>query len=176
MTMADTIAVMRDGQVEQLGGPVELYEHPRTEFVANFLGQSNLLEGAVTARDGTDAVVDVHGTDVRVPAARLPGSGGRVRIGVRPEKLDLVTSGSDGHAGRRNTVAGTLLDSSFIGVSTQYLVETPWGAELMVFSQNRAPAPDLAPGTDVHVTWDPDQTFVLSDRADQPAEPGAEPA
>ena len=164
MTMADTIAVMRAGQVEQLGSPVDLYDRPRTEFVANFLGQSNLLDGTVTAKDGDHAVLDVHGTRVRVPAARLPAAG-RVRIGVRPEKLDLDPSDAGGKADRRNALPGRLIDASFIGVSMQYLVRTAWDAELMVFVQNRAAAHGLAPGTEVTMRWEPEQTFVLEETA-----------
>jgi spermidine/putrescine transport system ATP-binding protein len=161
MTMADTIAVMRAGRVEQLGSPEELYERPRTEFVANFLGQSNLLDGTVQSRDGDHAVVDVHNTTVRVPAGGLPASG-KVRIGVRPEKLDLVQADSNGQGGdRRNALAGTVIDSSFIGVSIQYVVRTAWDDELMVFVQNRAAAHTIAPGNTVTMRWEPEQTFVL---------------
>jgi len=160
MTMADTIAVMRAGRVEQLGSPVELYEHPRTEFVANFLGQSNLLDGRVTGRDGDTAIVDVHGTNVRVPADGLPAQG-PVRIGVRPEKIDIVPVGNGDDA--RNALDGTVIDSSFIGVSVQYLVRTAWDDELMVVAQNRAPSHEVAPGTDVSLRWHPAQTFVLAE-------------
>jgi spermidine/putrescine transport system ATP-binding protein len=160
MTMADTIAVMRDGRVEQLGSPVELYERPKTEFVANFLGQSNLLDATVTARDNGHAVVEVHGTSLRVPASDVPGWGA-VRIGVRPEKLDLVPAGADGYTDHRNALPGTIIDSSFIGVSIQYVVETAWGDELMVFAPNRASSHGIAPGTRVSMRWEADQTFVL---------------
>ena len=161
MTMADTIAVMNAGKVEQLGTPVELYEHPRTEFVANFLGQSNLLDCAVTA-SGDSGVVDVHGNALRVPAERLPAAG-PVRIGVRPEKIDIVPVDGDDHNDRRNHLEGTIVDSSFIGVSTQYLVRMPWEDELMVVSQNRGPAHVLHPGAAVRLRWHPDQTFVLNE-------------
>lgn len=165
MTMADTIAVMRAGQVEQLGSPVELYEHPRTEFVANFLGQSNLLAGRVTGRDGDTAVVEVHGTKLRVPAGDVP-SQGAVRVGVRPEKLDIVPAGAPGTPeteDHRNALDGTVVDSSFIGVSVQYMVRTAWDDELMVFAQNRAPSHAVAPGTEVSLRWHPAQTFVLAE-------------
>ena len=161
MTMADTIAVMRAGKVEQLGTPVELYERPRTEFVANFLGQSNLLDCAVRT-SGSEGVVDVHGNALRVPAERLP-SAGPVKIGVRPEKIDIVPADTDGHNDQRNQLDGTIIDSSFIGVSTQYVVRMPWEDELNVFSQNRDPAEVLHPGAAVHLRWQPDQTFVLED-------------
>lgn len=178
MTMADTIAVMRAGQVEQLGSPVELYERPRTAFVAEFLGQSNLLDARVVGRDGAHTVVEVHGTTLRVPADRAPGSG-TTRIGVRPEKLDL-TAVADGSAvgngtaggggggggsggGEHNHIAATVVDSSFIGVSTQYLVRTGWDDELTAVEQNRTAAEPLAPGTRVTLRWRPEQTFVLAE-------------
>jgi spermidine/putrescine transport system ATP-binding protein len=160
MTMADTIAVMNAGKVEQLGTPVELYEHPRTEFVANFLGQSNLLDCAITASGG-NGVVDVHGNALRVPTERLPAAG-PVKIGVRPEKIDIVAVDADDHNDHRNQLEGTIVDSSFIGVSTQYVVRMPWEAELMVVSHNRGPAHVLRPGATVRLRWDPDQTFVLN--------------
>jgi spermidine/putrescine transport system ATP-binding protein len=83
MTMADTIAVMHHGRVEQLGRPEELYERPRTEFVAGFLGVSNLLRGTVT---GPDRVRIAAGDELNVA---LGGRTGDVAIGVRPEKLRL---------------------------------------------------------------------------------------
>jgi spermidine/putrescine transport system ATP-binding protein len=164
MTMADTIAVMRAGRVEQIGSPAELYEHPRNEFVANFLGQSNLLDATVRSRDGDHAVVDVHGMALRVPAGGVSGAEA-VRIGVRPEKIDLMADGTDGHHDRRNALPGTVVDSSFIGVSIQYVVRTAWGDELMVVAQNRTPARGVTPGSAVTLRWEPEQTFVLDEAA-----------
>ena len=77
MTMADTIAVMNAGVIEQMGAPDELYENPRTTFVANFLGQSNLIEGQIKSRSGDLATVDMHGIDVSVPSARTHADGDR---------------------------------------------------------------------------------------------------
>ncbi len=75
MTMADTIAVMNAGVIEQLGSPVELYEHPATTFAANFLGQSNLVAGRGGRRRGADGLdLDVHG-------ARLVGDRGQLGVG-----------------------------------------------------------------------------------------------
>ena len=85
MTMSDRIAVMRAGRIEQLGNPEELYERPRTAFVAGFLGVSNLLEGEVAGRDGSLVTVRLpDGTLLRAPADGVASSGG-VRIGVGPE-------------------------------------------------------------------------------------------
>ena len=88
MTMADRIAVMNQGQVEQIGPPGELYEQPRTAFVAGFLGVSNMVWATVTG-PGT---VQLHeGTVARVPQESLEGGHKELRIGVRPEKMRIVT-------------------------------------------------------------------------------------
>ena len=84
MTMADTIAVMNSGVIEQMGSPTELYENPRTTFVANFLGQSNLIAGSVTSADGDVVRVDMHGTQVSIPADRAHVRNGKGWIGIRP--------------------------------------------------------------------------------------------
>ncbi|TMK27476.1 MAG: ABC transporter ATP-binding protein, partial [Actinobacteria bacterium] len=86
MTMADRIAVMNAGRIEQLGTPTELYETPQTAYVAGFLGVSNLIAGTVA---GPDRVRLHGGPEVRVPPAALAGRSGEVAVGIRPEKIDL---------------------------------------------------------------------------------------
>src|SRR3954462_9423966 len=93
MTMADEIAVMNEGRIEQAGSATDLYETPRTEFVASFLGDCNLIDGRLGRRDATAADFETHdGAHLRVPAARIDPSlnGSPVRVGVRPEKLTLL--------------------------------------------------------------------------------------
>jgi spermidine/putrescine transport system ATP-binding protein len=169
MTMADTIAVMNSGVIEQLGDPAELYERPHTTFVANFLGQSNLLPGTVTGGDGEHVVVDVHGRSMRVLRSRCSSQDGAVWFGVRPEKLRIVPEGAAPQAG--NELSGTVTDASFTGVSTQYLVRLPRGQEITVVQQNDGSAP-LRPGQDVTVQWAPEHGFALD--ADQDAHAGEE--
>ncbi len=159
MTMADTVAVMNKGKIEQMGAPVDIYDLPRTAFVANFLGQSNLLEGSVTG--GGDVLsVSAQGHHFGVPAARSVVTSGAIAIGVRPEKLSLATSGQPVDEGR-NAIPGKVTDASFTGVSTQYLVMTPWETEWVVFEQNRASA-IMRPGDDVTIHWDVAHTFGLA--------------
>lgn len=165
MTMADRIAVMRHGHIEQLGPPEELYERPATEFVAGFLGVSNLLEGEVAGHDGPLASIRLKdGSILRAPSEAADGAT-TVRVGVRPEKL-RVTHGAaeqpepDG----LNVLRGTVLDASYIGVSTQYLVETADGHKLTVYAQNLetgGAAEALADGEQVRLTWKPQHTFVI---------------
>ena len=159
MTMADTIAVMNAGHIEQLGGPVELYDKPSTVFVANFLGQSNLITGRVTGRDGGNAVVDTGTATLSVPLATA-ADGTQVQIGVRPEKLRLEPESASEAAAGSNAIAGVVTDVSFTGVSTQYLVQTPAEQELTVFAQNTGEAQHRV-GDRVRVVWRPENTFVI---------------
>ena len=152
MTMADRIAVMDDGHIEQLGTPGELYESPQTRFVAGFLGVSNLISAEV--RNG--GVVARDGTALRVAADALAGKSGPVAIGVRPEKIHL-------NGDEANRIPGRVAESAYIGVATQYIVDTDVG-RLMVFAQNTRPGADaLGPGSPVTLTFNPESAFVLED-------------
>jgi spermidine/putrescine transport system ATP-binding protein len=149
MTMADSIAVMDLGHIEQLGSPDELYERPATSFVARFLGVSNLLEGE-SVGDGVVRLRD--GATLRAPAAS--GRKGRVAVGIRPEKLRLG-------AGEGNSVSGEVRERAYIGVSTQYIVATPHG-DITVYVQNTdSNAVAVQPGDQVTVSWSPEATFVV---------------
>ncbi|MDR7279203.1 ABC transporter ATP-binding protein [Catenuloplanes atrovinosus] len=163
MTMADTVAVMNAGRIEQLGAPTEIYEFPATPFVANFLGQSNLLAATGGGRSGDDLLVTAHGARFTVPAARSRATGDEVYLGVRPEKMHLFAT-ADQVPGGLQHVTGTVTDSSYVGVSTQYLVRTAWDTELSVFAPNIGVDGPLRPGTDVTVAWNPAHAFLL-DRA-----------
>jgi spermidine/putrescine transport system ATP-binding protein len=149
MTMADSIAVMSDGHIEQLGSPDDLYERPATPFVARFLGVSNLLQG-VSNGDGTVRLDD--GSVVRAPAAA--GRQGPVAVGIRPEKIRLGRT-------EENALSGEVKERAYIGVSTQYIVTTAHGL-LTVYAQNSdAGAAALHPGDQVTLSWSPDSTFVV---------------
>ena len=165
--MSDRIAVMRAGRIEQLGEPEELYERPRTDFVAGFLGVSNLLGGSVTRREGSMITVQVgDGSQLRA-RADLANGARSVRVGVRPEKLRLTTLAegeSDTVEPDLNALEGVILDASYIGVSTQYLVRTRDGQALTVYAQNLetgGAAEAHANGQRVRLTWNPEHTFVI---------------
>ena len=178
MTMADTVAVMNRGVIEQMGPPEELYEKPRTTFVANFLGQSNLVRGRVVEHAGSDLLtLDLHGAKVRAPRPADGKLDGDVLLGVRPEKVRLVPDGAadsaaDGARGENVLPGGRVVDVSFIGVSTQYLVRMPWGQSLGVFAQNSGAAPAARRGDEVAVAWLPEHGFLLD--AAQDADAGLE--
>jgi spermidine/putrescine transport system ATP-binding protein len=171
MTMADTIAVMNAGQIEQMGAPDELYENPRTTFVANFLGQSNLIEGTITSRDGDLTKVDMHGIPVSVPRERTHADSGQGWVGIRPEKVLIGDVGEALDAPGHTIPGGVITDVSFVGVSTQYLVKMPWGQELQVFEQNTGRRRIFRVGDKVELSWRPEYAFLLDH--DQDASAGA---
>jgi spermidine/putrescine transport system ATP-binding protein len=163
MTMSDGLAVMRGGHIEQIGPPQEVYEHPATEFVAGFLGASNLLPGSVEDRKGEFGVVTLtSGEKVRVPVQALNGAGRRVKVGVRPEKIRILP-GADAPGSGDNAVHGRLRLSTYVGVSSQYEVELPAGSVLTVYEQNLGGPGRWAPspGDDVVLAWHPEHTFVV---------------
>jgi spermidine/putrescine transport system ATP-binding protein len=151
MTMADRIAVMNRGRIEQLGAPDELYERPETSFVASFLGISNLLRGEVA---GPDAVRLGDGTSVRVRAGSLNGRTGAVAVGIRPEKIRPDDQDV-------NTLPGVVKERAYIGVSTQYIVETANGDITVVVLNDRPGTVPHDPGDHLTLSWDPEATFVV---------------
>jgi spermidine/putrescine transport system ATP-binding protein len=157
MTMADTVAVMNKGHIEQLGPPAHLYDLPRTRFVANFLGQANTGVGAIEGTDGEHLVADVFGTKVKISRTRSQVHDGEVLFGVRPEK---VTVSREQPQGVGNDVKGVVRDVSFLGVATSYLVDMPSGATWSCYEQNLDVEPiDLRPGDEVWLTWNPGHAF-----------------
>jgi len=167
MTMADTIAVMNHGAMEQMGAPEELYDHPRTTFVANFLGRSNLIAGDVVGSEGARLVVEVADTRVTVEGGSgLGPAHGRVWVGVRPEKVFLDDASAAPDPDVNTLSGGVVTDVGFVGVSTEYLVRMPWGQELSVFEQNTGSRPSLGPGSPVQLRWRPAHTFLLDQHQD----------
>jgi spermidine/putrescine transport system ATP-binding protein len=154
MTMADRIAVMNEGRIEQLGTPDELYERPQTPFVAGFLGISNLLAGTVSAMDGVRLE---DGATIRVPAESLRGRSGPVAVGIRPEKIRP-------DAQDENTLQGVVRERAYIGVSTQYIVETRNGNVTVVVLNDRPGTVPHGPGDRLTLSWDPEATFVVDPR------------
>jgi spermidine/putrescine transport system ATP-binding protein len=151
MTMADGIAVMNAGRIEQLGAPNDLYERPQTAFVAGFLGISNLLRGEVA---GPDEVRLSDGTTVHVRAGSLNGRRGAIAVGIRPEKIR-----PDDHDANR--LAGVVKERAYIGVSTQYVVDTANGDVTVVVLNDRPGTVPHDPGDRLILSWDPEATFVV---------------
>ncbi|OOV15529.1 Fe3+/spermidine/putrescine ABC transporter ATP-binding protein [Deinococcus sp. LM3] len=131
LVMSDRIAVMNRGRVEQLGRAEELYERPRTAFVANFLGSSNLIEGTVLSVDGKGATVQtVHGP-LRTTHGEGLRPGQNVTLSVRPEKLRMERDDET----EGNEIRATVDDIVYTGAENQYLLRAS-GQQLVVFQLN----------------------------------------
>jgi spermidine/putrescine transport system ATP-binding protein len=163
MSMADTVAVMNHGRIEQMGVPTELYELPRTAFVADFLGQSNLFRGNVVSASATSIVVDVAGEKLTVPTHRSARDSGDVTVGMRPEKAQMRWGKEKPPADHNVLTGGRVTSVSYSGVSSQYTVSFPSVGTVLVFQQNADSGGPVAAGTEVTVSWPIDSTFGLQD-------------
>ena len=157
--MADTVAVMNKGKIEQMGAPRDLYELPKTAFVANFLGKSNLMYGTVTEDLGDAVAVNAAGHRLVMPKNRSVAHSGAAVVGVRPEKMRVMNL-PDEYSPSANMLTGTVLDASFTGVSTEYLVEVQGIGTIGTFSQNMG-QPPAQRGDTVRMTWEPEFSFGL---------------
>jgi spermidine/putrescine ABC transporter ATP-binding subunit len=158
LSMADRIAVIDRGVVRQVARPTELYEHPNSRFVADFIGNMNLLEGTVRHyADGT-LVIDVTGLgQVKIPAASM--TSGAVSVAVRPEKIKLYTAWPGDTV---TAFAATVYHVAYYGNQTHVFVHTESGIELTATVQNTSRhggTPML--GERLWVGWAPDDALVL---------------
>ena len=165
MTMADTVAVMNKGRIEQMGAPEELYELPRTGFVAQFLGKSNLIAATVETDRGGVLTARTPAGVLALPSDRAVETTGSITIGVRPEKLTVHGEAPVDDASRNVLGPGRVLDASFTGVSTEYLVEIPGAGSVTAYVQNMTPGGAFAAGAEVWVSWHRDHTFGLESGA-----------
>jgi spermidine/putrescine transport system ATP-binding protein len=165
MSMADTIAVMNKGCIEQQGSATDLYESPQTAFVARFLGISNLLDAEMEGETGdVTSARTTDGAQLHVPTERVgPHAGAAVSVGVRPEKIRLQKSGGEIPDGS-NVLRGKVNLSTFAGVTLQYEVTTPGGGEITVICQNEDGSVDggIGAGQEVDLVWDARHTFLVA--------------
>jgi spermidine/putrescine ABC transporter ATP-binding subunit len=166
LTLSDRIGVMHRGRLEQVGSPEDLYERPRTRFVADFIGESNFLSGRVLGADASGVAFETaRGGKLR--AAAGPGTAaGPAVLFVRPEKIALAAEAGEG----LNAAAGTVRDAVFVGESCRYQVELDTGDRLTVKQMNTLARSAHAPGDRVTVAFRPHDARVF------PGEPEGEPA
>ncbi len=165
LTMSDRIAVMDRARIAQVGTPAQVYEDPRTAFVADFIGECNFFAGTVTARDdGLATVAAPGGATFRIPAADGLGPGRAVRIAVRPEWHDVWRPAEVPAA--ENAVPGTVRDVVYLGETVHVIVRLADGADVRVALRNEGqlikPVP-WRPGDAVAVGWLPEDCQVLEE-------------
>ena len=163
MDMADTVAVMNLGKIEQMGAPEALYDRPKTAFVARFLGQSNIFVGEVV--ENTDSVIAIscNGQRIATPKARSEKHSGKIAVGVRPEKVTFHESKPDLGSDHNLVGPGEIIDIRFTGVSNQYLIDVPGFGDITVFAQNVGKSPVVELGAQVWISWKVEHGFGLSD-------------
>jgi spermidine/putrescine transport system ATP-binding protein len=161
LTMSDRIAVMNDGAIEHLGTPRDIYEHPRTRFVAGFIGTSNLISGTASRVEGGRAVIEVS-PDERIVVPVSDGGvapGSPLELTVRPEKIEIST---DRPPDRGCVLRGKVNEVVYLGTSTNFSVTTTTGADIVVFQQNSAAAGDVAArGDNVWLSWQPEHSYPI---------------
>ena len=158
LTMSDRIVLLNVGRIEQMGRPGDLYEKPQNKFVADFIGETNLLEGKVLKREGNLIHLETQ-SGIRINAVYegdLKREG--VSVSLRPEKVLIVTGESE----LKNTFSATLEDIIYIGETTKFKVALEGkGDEIFLKLQNRKGIPKLSRGDTVRVGWDADDMTVF---------------
>jgi spermidine/putrescine transport system ATP-binding protein len=154
--MSDEIAVMNDGRLEQLGDVTEIYEQPATKFVADFIGETNLVDGTYV-EDGEGAVVSAGGVDYRVPPTE--DASGEVAFAVRPEKIAVGAGAAD----LDNSFPAEVIDEIYKGNVGKFLVALDNGTEFTVDVQLTDDAEYLSVGQSVTVGWAMDRSIVLTE-------------
>lgn len=156
--MSDRIAVMRRGRIEQLGTPVEIYERPGSAFVADFIGNTNLLRGVVAGQDGAVTLVDCGGTTLRAVAADGRAAPGQEAvIALRPEKIVLGAPKA-----MDNQLSATVTHLVYLGESVVYHLRSEGGIELEALELARAGAVSYPVGTPVEVGWRAEHACLLA--------------
>ncbi len=162
LTMSDRIAVMSLGKVRQMGTAVEIYERPTSRFVADFIGESNFLDGKVKSIKGDQAIVNITawGEDLAGLVTSKVKVGDDVSVSIRPEKVRL----SDKQGIKENSIEGVVTTSTYIGSDTHLYLDVR-GVRLKVWEQNRIstldPSAYYVNGEKVWVTLLPENTLVL---------------
>jgi ABC-type Fe3+/spermidine/putrescine transport system ATPase subunit len=149
LTMSDRVAVMRAGRIEQVGTVQEVYERPRTCFVASFIGDSNLLEGVVTDLDEERALVQRSGMRFIVPPSETMRKGEKATISLRPERVAI---GGELN-GYENRATGRVRHVTYQGSLVKYEVELPSGDTIFIDAQPGAGRQHFDPGDTVEIGW-----------------------
>jgi putative spermidine/putrescine transport system ATP-binding protein len=158
MVMSDRICLMNDARIEQIGAPEDLYFRPMTVFAADFLGESNLVDGVVREMNESGAAIEIDGTGV-TRALPNPGlnAGEKVKLMTRPVAVDVLGDGET----RTNEVHGTLREVIVGGGATKLFVELAGGATMRVTQLTRSASERLSPGAELRLGWEQHAAVVL---------------
>ncbi|MXN48354.1 polyamine ABC transporter ATP-binding protein [Shinella kummerowiae] len=142
LTMSDRIAVMNNGVVQQVAGPVDLYERPANRFTAGFIGDMNLIEARIAGRTGDRFTFDAAGSRIDFPCDLPLQPGDPCTLAIRPEALHFV----EGDAGGSVRFPGTIIDAVYIGTDTVYGLALADGSRITARVRNGGDQPIPKPG------------------------------
>jgi iron(III) transport system ATP-binding protein len=160
LSLSDRVAVMKDGRVLQVGAPKELYERPRTRFVADFVGTNNLVPGRVSGRAGADLVVDTAVGTLRAVSSGPVGE--RCVLAIRPENV-AIDAGAAGAGG--NVVRGQVSFVAYLGNTLRYDVEAGPGQVLKADIRDPWHHEPLSIGREVAISFPASATLAVADDA-----------
>ncbi len=163
LTISDRIAVINHGRVLQVGTPEEIYERPANWFVADFIGETNFMEGKISKQEGKNVEVEVAGMPAVLAQSEeefTPGT--KVTIAVRPEKISIQ---DEMKTREPNNCQGTVESVVYIGTDTNFVVRLDSGALMRVREQNIKPSimKSLKEGATAFLFWQPESTLLLLD-------------
>jgi spermidine/putrescine transport system ATP-binding protein len=164
LTMSDRVAVMNGGKIEQIAPPVDIYTRPRTRFVADFVGETNLLSGTVEGSGSTARLV-VHGARLPLSASASGSAGGSERpahLSIRPESVTVTAPGEGALPDGGPSLSGTVEETIFVGSTWKTIVRLDGGAK-MVASEPPGSHGYLASGLSVVVRWDAEHAVLLDE-------------
>lgn len=158
LVMSDRIAIFKDGRLAQIGNPQELYTHPKSEFVADFIGEANILRGGLR-KDGETAVIEGPGWRATVPATdpRIAASGTKPALVLRPERIHVNAEGAD----PGNGATGTIADKIYLGTEFRLIVRLADGATVQLRSRDMATIAPLQANDQIHLSWQVDDLVVI---------------
>jgi spermidine/putrescine transport system ATP-binding protein len=158
LTMSDRIALMRNGRIEQLSGPQEMYDRPVSRYVADFIGESNLLKGTVRQAGGQEVSLEVAGVTLETRSARPVTAGTEAWLSIRPE---FVTLAGGGPAAGGNVLAGIVRETVFAGAVTRLYAEIADGSTLVANLPAGSEPPEK--GQTIRLTWPLERGMCVTD-------------
>jgi spermidine/putrescine transport system ATP-binding protein len=168
LSVSDRIAVMDQGNVLQVGSPQQIYENPASDFVARFIGETNLFTGVVRSREGGFARVESEGLgEILVEANGEAPVGARLSIAVRPEKIRIGSEAPGPHS-ELNVLRGVVEEPIYSGFQTKYIIHLPGGGAVTVFRQHAnwsEGVPDIRWKDEVYLSWSARDSVVVESDA-----------
>jgi spermidine/putrescine transport system ATP-binding protein len=154
LTMSDRIVVMNAGKIEQVGTPAEIYDRPRSRFVAEFIGETNLLPARVLERSPAGTVVQAADLRLVLPNADVP-TGEQILLSVRPERIRAAT------APGQQALAAKVVDRIYVGSGAKMVCRTADGLTLVATCVPGSPLASSMPGEPVRLVWDSGDCVAL---------------